>query len=271
MEAKGPAPKATTRHLATEPKKQTVESPRRTKTVESPRRTKADPPSVPQDQLKKKRKVTFDEAQEGASLLKAVRRQQNKIVRSVANLEYLELHKRAKRKQQKEEEPTSTQQPEDFPPTDRPPDERPPDPPPPVRDKATRKLEGAKKSPRGAEKSREKSRLGTRPHETRPPRADKHHMEIGHAEKQGEPLSLMQPQPLSHIHPFATTLQEWEKGIQVNCGPEWDIATCEAAVERGPHPSALTTEAINLFAEDIHIYVRRRTANSQVKHLLPPL
>jgi hypothetical protein len=58
-------------------------------------------------------------------------------------LKYLELHKRAKRKRQKEEEPTSTQQPEDFPPTDRPPDERPPDPPPPVRDKATRKLGGA--------------------------------------------------------------------------------------------------------------------------------
>lgn len=73
--------------------------------------------------------VTFDKAQEGATLLKAARKQQKKIVRSVANDEYLELHKRAKRKREKGEEPTETEQPKEVPPTDCPPKERPPDPP----------------------------------------------------------------------------------------------------------------------------------------------
>ena len=61
----------------------------------------------------------------------------------------------------------------------------------------------------------------------------------------------MQPQPLSNIHPFSSTLREWQAGIQVDCGPEWDMTTCDAAGERGPHPTALTAEAIELFAEDI--------------------
>jgi hypothetical protein len=61
----------------------------------------------------------------------------------------------------------------------------------------------------------------------------------------------MQPQPLADVHPFAPTLHEWQQGIKVNCGPEWDPATIKAAVERGPHPSAMTPEAIALFREDI--------------------
>jgi len=61
----------------------------------------------------------------------------------------------------------------------------------------------------------------------------------------------MQPQPLSNIYPFLSTLREWQAGIQVDCGPDWDMTTCDAAVERGPHPSAQTAEAIELFAEDI--------------------
>jgi len=61
----------------------------------------------------------------------------------------------------------------------------------------------------------------------------------------------MQPQPLSNIHPFLSTFREWQAGIQVDCGPEWDMTTCDAAVERGPHPTALTAEAIELFSDDI--------------------
>ena len=111
--------------------------------------------------------------------------------RSVANLEYLEsLHKRAKRKRQKEKDSTVALPPYDIPPKDTPPYDRPPDPPPPFRDK--KQLEGAEKSPRGAEKSREKSRLVTGPHETGPPRID---MQLS---KQGESKSLMQPQ--HHLH-----------------------------------------------------------------------
>ena len=173
----------------------------------------------------------------------AAARKQKKEDRSEINVEYLEsVHKRAKRKRQS----TAALPLHDSPPKDQPPHNRPPDPPPPVRDKE--QLGGEQKSPRGAKTLREKSRLGTGPHVglgTEPPRSEKQRRE------QGESMSLMQPQPLSNIHPFSSTLREWQAGIQVDCGPEWDMATCDAAVERGPHPSAQTAEAIELFAEDI--------------------
>jgi hypothetical protein len=72
-------------------------------------------------------------------------RKQKKEDRSVANVEYLEsLHKRAKRKRQKDED--------DLPPKDTPPQDRPPAPPPPFKDKGPTKLGGEEKSNRGAEK-----------------------------------------------------------------------------------------------------------------------
>ena len=207
------------------------------------------------------RTVGFDQAVQGTgtSLLQsALRRQQKKMEnkegktlrdkqkkedRSEINVEYLEsLHKRAKRKRELAGTPPA----HGTPPKDQPPRDRPPDPPPPVRDKE--RLGGEKKSPRGAKKSREKSRLGTGPHDglgTEPPRVEMQR------KRKGESMSLMQPQPLSTIHPFSSTLREWQAGIQVDCGPEWDMTTCDAAVERGPHPTALTAEAIELFAEDI--------------------
>ena len=169
-------------------------------------------------------------------------RKRSKEDKSVANVDYLEsLHKRAKRKRQKDKDSADVLPPHDLPPKDIPPRDRPPDPPPPFRDK--KQLGGEEKSNRGAEKSREKSRLVTGPHETVPPRSN--------MQSKGESRSLMQPQPLSTIHPFSPTLREWQKGIQVDCGPEWEMAACDAAVERGPHPSAQTAEAIELFADDI--------------------
>ena len=205
---------------------------------------------MPRPRGTKERTVGFDKTTDGTGtsiLQSALRRQQKKMEKeegkalrdlhrkqkkedgSVANLEYLEsLHKRAKRKRQKDQESTEALPPHDLPPKDRPPQDRPPDPPPPFRDKET---------------SREKSRLVTGPHETVPPRSDSQHKKKKGRGNQGEPMSLMQPQPLSYVHPFAPTLLEWEKGIQVDCGPEWDMATCEAAVDRGPHPSAMTAEA----------------------------
>jgi hypothetical protein len=37
----------------------------------------------------------------------------------------------------------------------------------------------------------------------------------------GKPMSLMQPQPLSEVHPFAPTMHKWRHGIKVDCGPDW--------------------------------------------------
>ena len=61
----------------------------------------------------------------------------------------------------------------------------------------------------------------------------------------------MQPHPLANVHPFSTTLHEWQHGIQVDCVPTWKWEDCEAAVEFGPHHSATTPEAIDLLNDDI--------------------
>ena len=61
----------------------------------------------------------------------------------------------------------------------------------------------------------------------------------------------MQPQPLADVHPFTPTLKEWRHGIAMDCGPDWRWDVIEAAVTRGPHPTACTPKAVALFEEDI--------------------
>ncbi len=73
---------------------------------------------------------------------------------------------------------------------------------------------------------------------------------------EGKPTSLMQPQPLAEVHPFASTLKEWQQGIVVDCGPDWTWDVIKAAVARGPHPTATTPKAIALFKEDIVYQVK---------------
>ena len=68
---------------------------------------------------------------------------------------------------------------------------------------------------------------------------------------QGKPLSLMQPQPLAGVHPFTPTLHKWRRGITVDCGPDWSWSAIEAAIARGPHPTACTPAAVAVFHEDI--------------------
>jgi hypothetical protein len=70
-------------------------------------------------------------------------------------------------------------------------------------------------------------------------------------QSEGKQRLLMQPQPLADMHPLSKTLHEWQQGIQVDCGPNWTWEACEAAVERGPHPSAATPDSIKLFSDDI--------------------
>jgi hypothetical protein len=73
---------------------------------------------------------------------------------------------------------------------------------------------------------------------------------------QGKPILLMQPQPLSGVHPFTPTLNKWRHGIEVDCGPDWSWDVVEAAVAGGPHPTAATTNSIALFKEDIAYQVK---------------
>ena len=60
---------------------------------------------------------------------------------------------------------------------------------------------------------------------------------------EGKPTSLMQPQHLAEMHPFVHVLHEWKEGIDVDCGDDWEWATIEEAVLRGPHPTANTPES----------------------------
>ncbi len=69
--------------------------------------------------------------------------------------------------------------------------------------------------------------------------------------QQGKTTSLMQPQPLSAVHPFTTTLNKWRHGIEVDCSPDWSWDVVEAAIARGPHPTVTTPDLIALFKEDI--------------------
>ncbi len=73
---------------------------------------------------------------------------------------------------------------------------------------------------------------------------------------QGEHTSLMQPQPLAGVRPFSPTLEEWERGIPVDCGPDWEWDVIEAAVSRGPHPTSRTPESVALFKEEIEYQIR---------------
>ena len=66
---------------------------------------------------------------------------------------------------------------------------------------------------------------------------------------QGKPTSLMQPQPLSAVHPFTPTLNKWRHGIEVDCGPDWSWDVVEAA-------AAATPDSIALFKEDIAYQVK---------------
>jgi hypothetical protein len=91
---------------------------------------------------------------------------------------------------------------------------------------------------------------------------------------QGEPCSLMQPQPLADAHPFNPVMKAWRHGITVDCGPDWSWDAIEAAVTRGPHPTGCTPDAFDLFAEDIAYQVKAGFCSvmlwADVKRLCPP-
>ena len=64
--------------------------------------------------------------------------------------------------------------------------------------------------------------------------------------------SLLQPSPIvTNCHPFGPVLEEWKQGVTVDCGPDWSAEHIDVAIQRGPHRSALTPEALQVFKEDI--------------------
>jgi hypothetical protein len=69
-------------------------------------------------------------------------------------------------------------------------------------------------------------------------------------------------------------MKEWRHGIKVDCCPDWSWEAIEAAVTWGPHPTALTPDAFDLFAEDIAYQVKAGFCLvvlwADVKRLCPP-
>jgi hypothetical protein len=57
-------------------------------------------------------------------------------------------------------------------------------------------------------------------------------------------------------HPFGSELARWERGVAVDCGEEWSREAIDIAVARGPHPTAMTPDAVNLVHEDIEYQVK---------------
>jgi hypothetical protein len=68
--------------------------------------------------------------------------------------------------------------------------------------------------------------------------------------------SLMSPAACVNFHPFTETLRKWEEGVPVDCGEDWTKTQIEAAIQQGPHKSALNPEAIALIEEDVAYQVR---------------
>jgi hypothetical protein len=81
-------------------------------------------------------------------------------------------------------------------------------------------------------------------HETAP-------MHVAQGKKQ-----LMSPATCVNFHPFTKTLGKWEEGVPVDCGEDWTTGQIEAAIQQGPHKSALNLEAIALIEEDVAYQVR---------------
>ncbi len=91
---------------------------------------------------------------------------------------------------------------------------------------------------------------------------------------EGKQTLLMQPQPLADMHPFTPMLKKWRHGIAVDCSPDWSWDVIEAAVERGPHPTTCTPEAMALFEEDIQYQRKAGFCKAilwdEIKRLRPP-
>ncbi len=73
--------------------------------------------------------------------------------------------------------------------------------------------------------------------------------------------SQMAPQRLALRHEAAGLLLEWESvGCPTNTGRDWTLEEIQAAIDRGPHQSALEPEAIEHFADKVQDKVKKGQA-----------
>jgi hypothetical protein len=84
----------------------------------------------------------------------------------------------------------------------------------------------------------------------------------------------MVPQGLALKHEAAHLLRDWEQfGCPTAAGRDWTIQEIQAAIDRGPHQSALGPDAIKHFAEEVADKVARGQARvvlwDDIKHNHP--
>ena len=71
----------------------------------------------------------------------------------------------------------------------------------------------------------------------------------------------MAPQRLALQHEAAGLLSEWESfGCPTNTGRDWTLDEIQAAIDRGPHQSALEPAAIKHFTEEVRDKVEKGQA-----------
>jgi hypothetical protein len=94
------------------------------------------------------------------------------------------------------------------------------------------------------------------------------------ATSKGKTRRLMSPSACVNFHPFTETLRQWEEGVPVDCGENWTLDQILAAIQQGPHKSALTPEAITLIEEDVAYQVQAGYAQvvdwEELQRNLPP-
>ena len=78
----------------------------------------------------------------------------------------------------------------------------------------------------------------------------------------GKSTSLVQPRHQALEHPAANLIGSYAKhGCPVDCGPKWSRDHIEAAIRRGPHPSAHSRDAI----QALHDETNDKVANGYAK------
>ena len=82
------------------------------------------------------------------------------------------------------------------------------------------------------------------------------------ADALGKSTSLVQPRKQALAHPAASLIDAYAKnGCPVDCGPDWSQEHLEAAIRRGPHPSADEPDAMKA----LHAETNEKVANGYAK------
>ncbi len=98
---------------------------------------------------------------------------------------------------------------------------------------------------------------------------------FGHTGRKDAEGKGMAPRGLACAHPAGNLLHEWELyGCPTMTGREWTIDEIQAAVERGPHQSALADNAIEHFRHEVEEKVAAGQARvilwEDIQHNPPP-